>query len=438
MNNKINKLNESIEEKNKNINKMNSKLINQENKIKELEEKISILNNDYNNANEEIIKVNNLLVNQGNIINENKTYLENKINKNYIEFHNEIEPIKELINQINEKLYKNPKNLRFWANLTTVNTDAGWNDEFEVFTSKNDNKEYLVSPNVNNFHLDIFDLSNNKLVNSFSGHNNKIRTVRYNNNYLISADKDKIVIVWDINNNYKIKHKIKTNYGGSIYSCLLLFNVKDGQNNYNDYIITSTYNKTGNDEDSATKVYSFEDGKFIKNINKTNDISIYYLLPWNKNNNYYIIQFSYKKILINNLLTNEVYAELINEPESSHFSGFITYEIYPGTKIKGDFLFSSSNNGYINIWNLNEKKIFKVIKTNGFKLANIILWNSQNLIAADVNNMAFKIINMENDSISDINTEHEGELVCIKKINHPIYGQSLISAANDKTLKLWI
>ena len=52
--------------------------------------------------------------------------------------------------------------------------------------------------------------------------------------------------------------------------------------------------------------------------------------------------------------------------------------------------------------------------------------------------MAFKIINMENDSISDINTEHEGELVCIKKINHPIYRQSLISSSHDKTLKLWI
>ena len=44
---------------------------------------------------------------------------------------------------------------------------------------------------------------------------------------------------------------------------------------------------------------------------------------------------------------------------------------------------------------------------------------------------------MENDSISDMKTEHEGELKCIKKINHPIYGQSLISAAEDKTLKLW-
>ena len=51
--------------------------------------------------------------------------------------------------------------------------------------------------------------------------------------------------------------------------------------------------------------------------------------------------------------------------------------------------------------------------------------------------MAFKIINMENDSISDINTEYEDKLKCIKKFNHPIYGQSLISSAWDKTLKLW-
>ena len=44
---------------------------------------------------------------------------------------------------------------------------------------------------------------------------------------------------------------------------------------------------------------------------------------------------------------------------------------------------------------------------------------------------------MENDSISDIKKEHKDYLKCIKKINHPIYGQSLISAAEDNTLKLW-
>ena len=48
---------------------MNTKLLNQEIKIKELEEKILTLNNNYNSTNEELKKVNNLLLNQRNIIN---------------------------------------------------------------------------------------------------------------------------------------------------------------------------------------------------------------------------------------------------------------------------------------------------------------------------------------------------------------------------------
>ena len=437
MNNKINKLNEIIQQKDKIINEMNSKLLNQGNKIEELDKKILTLNTNYNNTKEEITKENNLIVNQSNIINENKNYLANKIDEDYYAFHNEINLLKEIINQVNEKLKENPKNLRFKANITTVNTPYGWNDMSEIFTSKKDNKEYLVSPNANNFHLDIFDLSYNKLVNSLPGHNNQIRNVRYNNNYLISADDDKIVIVWDINNNYKIIHKIKTNYGGSIYSCLLFFNGKDGQNNYNNYIITSTFNYSGNDEDSATKIYSFNNGKWIRNINRTNNISIYYLLSWKNNNNYYIIQFASGKIIISNLLTDKLYAELINQPEADHYNGFIYYGAYQVNNINVDLLFSSSYNGYINIWNLYEKKIFKVIDTNGCLLSNIILWNNQYLIASDFNNMSFKIIDMENNSFSNMKTNHKDKLVCIKKINHPIFGQALLSAAIDRTIKLW-
>ena len=105
-----------------------------------------------------------------------------------------------------------------------------------------------------------------KKINSLSGHNNKIRTIRYfindkdKNEYLISADDDKIVIIWDINNNFNIKQKINTKYGGNIYSCLLIF----PKNSEDDYIITSTFNKSGKDEDSASKLYSFSNGNQIK------------------------------------------------------------------------------------------------------------------------------------------------------------------------------
>ena len=67
------------------------------------------------------------------------------------------------------------------------------------------------------------------------------------------------------------------------------------------------------------------------------------------------------KILISDLLTDKLYAELINEPEHDHFSGFISYGAYQVNNLNIDLLFSSSYNGYINIWNLNEKKYLKLL-----------------------------------------------------------------------------
>ena len=53
----------------------------------------------------------------------------------------------------------------------------------------------------------------------------------------------------------------------------------------------------------------------------------------------------------------ELYSELSNEPETDHFSGFIYY------KDNNDYLCSSSYKGYINIWDLYNKKIYKTINT---------------------------------------------------------------------------
>ena len=85
-----------------------------------------------------------------------------------------------------------------------------------------------------------------------------------------------------------------------------------------------------------------------------------------KNNKFYIIQFSYKKLIINNLIEEELYTELKQEPEDFHYSGFI-YE-----KENNNYLCSSSFNGYINIWDLYNKNICKIINTNKCKLAHII------------------------------------------------------------------
>ena len=482
MNNKINELNNKIDKKDEEIkdiinkkdlviNEINQKVISLENKIQELENKnidiinkyeneIKLLNNKImnleNNINNSIIKINdsincfNLLKEEKNIDNNNVNKMNNnivndEINKNEIIINNEyqekeinLEKInnnKEYEKKINYEFVKDPKNLKYKSDLISSNSDSGYNDIFEIYISYKDNQEYIVSPNYKNFNLNIFNLRNNQKILSLQKHENSIRTIRYfinnknKNEYLISADRDYKVIIWDITNNYNIKYIIDTKYASDIYSCLLVF----PENMNDNFIVTSTYCMSKNNEEAATKVYSFNDCKFIKYINNTSDIHIYYLLSWyNKNNNqYYIIQFSKNKILINNLISDELYSELINIPEGYHYSGVLYY------KDNKDYLCSSSTNGYLNIWDLYEKKIYKNINTNGSNLAHVINWNNKYIIAVDINKKSFKIIEIENNSIYDIKNDNKHKLYCIKKVNHPIYGESLLSVTNDKVIKLW-
>ena len=92
------------------------------------------------------------------------------------------------------------------------------------------------------------------------------------------------------------------------------------------------------------------------------------------------------------------------KPETEHFSGFIY------NKDNNDYLCSSSENGYINIWDLYNKKIFKRINTNKCKLAHIIRWNNKYIIVADVNNKSFKIIDLEENKV----ISNMGEYTVIK------------------------
>ena len=107
-------------------------------------------------------------------------------------------------------------------------------------------------------------------------------------------------------------------------------------------------------------------------------------------------------------------------------------------KINSDYLCYSSTNGYINIWDLYERKIFKRIYIEASYLIYIIPWNEKYLIVADYSNCSFKVIDFESGKIiSDIGGQNEGKVICVKKIFHPIYGESLLSASEDKTIKLW-
>ena len=448
--NLINELNNKIIEQEKKIKELenqndgllkNEQKIQYENKIKLIEEKVIVIDrvinkiqiieilNNYNKMKEDINKL------FDNKLNDIKGIIKDEIKK----FEDRIQ-LNKYKKKLTHQFIKEPKNLKFKYNIITTNTFSGSNDIFEIFISNKDNEEYLASQNANNYNIDIFRLIENRKIHSLKGHKNYLSTIKYfinnknKNEYLISGGNDNKVIIWDINDNYNIKCNIETLYGGYIYSCLLIF----PENMDNNYIITSTINNSGYNGDSGTKIFLFNnDSKFVKYIKNTNNIEIYYLLSWynKKNHKYYIIQFANKKIMINNLLEDESYYELIHEPEHDHLSGFIDYGD------DNDYLYSSSRNGYIHIWDLYNKNIIKVINTNGYlqgsELAHIIKWNKKYIITVDINFKLIKIIDIENDSITDIKSGHSGKLQCIKKIYHPLYGESLLSSAEDGIIKLW-
>ena len=329
--------------------------------------------------------------------------------------------------------FKNNPNLKFKLNIIKESDDHGCNDIFEIYISYKDNKEYLASKNVN-YNIDIILLLTNNKIISLKGHNRYILTIRYFinkknfNEYLISADYDRVVIIWDITNNYNIKHKIVINNFRVIWSCLLLFphNIEDN------YIIISN-DKTG----EYTKIYSLENGNFLKNIrNNEGKYYLCYLLSWyNKNDEqYYIIQLGKGVILINDLLRDRLFFKYIDGIEDQFFiSGFIFNDD------NKDFLCCSKSNGFIQTFDLNNKILsYSIdISCENNWLQYMIRWNQRFLIVADVYKKCFKIIDLTiKKVISKIKLS--AGIRCIKKIYHPIYGESLLSVSDDGYIKLWV
>ena len=336
----------------------------------------------------------------------------------------------------NTSLFKKNPNLKFKQDIIKSNNSSGFNDLFEVYRSKKDNCQYLVSPNSLTHNLDIISLNNNKLISSLKGHKKSITMVRYftgdnKKEYLISADINQVVIVWDISYKKVIYYKIKLQYKNWIYSCCILV-----LNDF-DYAITSCCGE-GN-----TKVYLLKNIKatFLKNIYESKNNNVYYLMTWynEKDKNYYLIQFCKKKIVVNNIEKNIIYTIFgENEDGFSYMNGFIyTPEVNTDNNYK-DYLFANSNNGYIYIWDLYEKNLVFSIFIKNCLINNIIQWNKNIIILSDLNKNSIKILLIDYGIvISDIYSQHDVGILCIKKTFHPIYGESLLSSGQDGSIKLW-
>ena len=342
----------------------------------------------------------------------------------------------------NNILFKNNPNLRYKEDIIYDNDSIGFNDLFDIFSSNIDNKLYIISPNKISFSLDIYLLENtNQIVNSLKGHNNHITMVKYyfnsNDNikkeYIISADINGVVIIWEINdiNNYK-KYDIKLKTNDFIYSCLMYFE------SINTYIITST---CGKDDTKLFILNNQNNIKFVKNIKNSKNNNVYYLLIWpNKiSKEMHLIQFCKKKIVISNINSNEIYWNLIDEKnkDGPYMNGFI-YSNKKNENEYYEYLYSVSMNGYINVWELHQKLLINSIFINNNFLNQIIQWNENYIIMTNGNKNNILIMDLNcRRIISNIFSKHEKGIINIKKVVHPIYGESLLSCGLEGSIFLW-
>ena len=210
------------------------------------------------------------------------------------------------------------------------------------------------------------------------------------------------------------------------------------QNDLN-YIIVSTSAKVESDEDEEdkdlfmTNIYYFNNGKFKNFIEDSCYSSINYLLPWKnkEENKFYIIRMD-ENISIYNLEKDKLQYKLGNEEDKCDYTCGYIYE-----NDNNNYLCCSSLKENIYIWDLNNKSLFKVIPIKNSQLPYIIQWNNKYTIVSDINK-SFIVVDIEEGKIIfEANEEKSGISSYIKKVNHPIYGESLLRVGFCNKIKLW-
>ena len=314
---------------------------------------------------------------------------------------------------INKKFLDNPniifnKNLYIQKDLFSEILSI---EKFDFFILNN--ISYIVIPDY--FCLmsnSLFIFKINKYLNlekqlSLEGHRAPVLLVKNfydentNQNYLISSDKDFLVIIWKIINEKSIiiKRAILTKYDDDIYSGLILFQ------SYNILILTSI------DINMPSTEYDFNTGDFKRNIPGTKNNKTFYILNYND----LIIELCMDTINIYNLLDDND-THLINNDE-------LKGQNNQGCIINDILIVNNNSNGKIILIDLNSKNILNMIKfKNDCNLWSLTKWNLNYIIVSDIKNRNIYIIDLSQKKIIN-SIKVMINPICIKKIelNKTIY-----------------
>ena len=347
--------------------------------------------------------------------------------------------------------FKTNPNFKFRENPAELRECLGTTYTYDVYKDKQ-GRAILITPywNINKqcntegdpsvglekyHYISLIDLSNNEEIQTLVGHTDRVVTCRFfedpftKKHYLISADRKYKVKVWDLTDNGKIvfDKELKEGYDNFIYSVLMIFE----QNKI--YVVTSTLGS------GETNVFVIGSDEAPKKLKDTKDLNIYYLDYWfeekdaDGNSEHHIIQCGKNKILISQLKKDSNYEIATEEKYANNLCGMVYKK---GDK---DLLITSATRGLIEIIDLKERKELQKIEHSDVFFYNFVRWNDQYILLYEA--MQRRILVLDTDN----NYKVVSKVLCpemyydrfIRKVDHPKYGESILSVGIDWKVKLY-
>ena len=368
---------------------------------------------------------------QNKFIMNNIRYLQDEI-KTLKMKNNKLEEELKSIKQNNVFKQKPPRNIRLLYSLEEKGyADYGLDNTFVVFNSFN-NILYLIYSTIKKSII-CFDLKNNTLISEMkNSHFCFITNLRHFADKIKKIDiimsisnEDNNIKLWNITNMVCILNLKDVNNNGLLYSaCFLNYN-------FENFIVTSNYDEFGYCE--YLKVFNFK-GQKIKEIKKSNEATFIIESYFDENFNYqnYIITGNLNHVKSYNFNKNELYQKYYDGSFNGYHYSIIIYN--HNLVIK---LIESCEDGNVRIWHFHGGLLLMRIKVCEDNINGLSLYNNKYAFVA-TDEQIIKLVDLEEGCIINKYYAHSNEVLNLKIINHPKFGNILISQAYEEDIiKIW-
>ena len=240
------------------------------------------------------------------------------------------------------------------------------------------------------------------------------------------STNDNNIKLWNILDWTCLTNIQNVNTSGILYSSCFLH-----LSNNENYILSSNFNSNGVAE--PIKVFDFNGNK-IREINCSQEHT-YFIGTYHskKLSKYFILVGNFGFISSYDYKINRLYNMYKDGNDKSHYS----IVIKENEKENITYIIESCFDGFVRIWNFDSAQLLNKIKINeGKKLYSTILWNND-ILFVGTEEKTIEIIDINKGTVINSLIGHTKNVLTLKKINHPQYGECLISQSFDNVIKIW-